>query len=471
MAKGKFFTKKKVIVAIVILAAGALIVPSFLQGGKKTPPLVSVKEASTGDIRSVLSTTGTISARESDTYIAPMSGIKVAQVNVKEGDFVKAGTLLVAFDSTEVERQYRQASLKYDISYYNYLDTIESYEDVQDDLNETKMDIKKLYSDIEDYDDEIAKMQVEVNSATTELNRLHAELQKARDDGRTDDIQFLTSQIAVQTQTLERKNKLLMELMSSLSAKENRLEQKKNTRETYQKQLITDNKQKQLDAQLKLDEIALDIARQNYKAATAGIVAQTDGVVTSLSATENTYVTEGQQLVVISSKDPAVVSVALSRYDLERVALGQQATIKFLNKEYQAVVDKISDFAVASASGTPSVHAELLLQNPDENIKLGLEANVEIITAEKSGVLTIPVETVNTDREGRYVLIAKDGIVVKQYITTGVSSDLLVEVLSGLSQGDLVLYNPPENITPGMEVTTTFEDLSTLGGSYIMMGV
>ena len=468
MAKGKFFTKKKVIVAIVVLAAGALIVPSLLQGGKKTPPLVSVKEASMADIRSVLSTTGTIKARESDTYTAPMSGVKISQVNVKEGDFVKAGTLLIAFDSTEVERQYRQAALKYDVSYYNYLATIDSYDDVQDDLNETKMDIKKLYSDIEDYDDEIASVQAEVNRLTSELKTLYQALEAARGTPLESE---LKDKIDLQSKLLDQKNQLLMDLMNSRTAKETRLEQKKSSRESYEKQLITDNKQKQLDAQLKLDEITLDIARQNYKAATAGIVAQTDGVVTSLKATENTYVTEGQELVVISSKNPAVVSVALSRYDLERVALGQQATVKFLNKEYQALVDKISDFAVASSSGTPSVHAELLLKDPDENIKIGLEANVEILTAEKSGVLTIPVETVSTDKEGRYVLIAKDGIVVKQYITTGVSSDLLVEVLSGLSQGDLVLYNPPEYITPGMEVTTTFEDLSTLGGSYIMMGV
>ncbi len=468
MVKRKFFTKKKIIAGVVLLVAAALVVPSLLRSGNKTPPLVSVKEAAPAEIRSVLSTTGTIASGQTDTYIAPMGSVKVDKVNVKVGDYVTAGTPLISFDSAEVERNYRQAALRYDISYYTYLETVESYEDVTEDLNEAKMDVKKLYSDIEDYDDEIARVQVEVNKNTAKLKELHEQLKNTTDE---DEKLALSGEIDLLNQTLERQNQNLMELMNSLSSKEARLEQKKSARDSYKKQQITDNRQKQLDAQLKLDELALDIARQNYKAATAGIAAKADGVITQLTAVENTYVSEGQQLAVLSSKNPVSALVALSRYDLERIELGQKATVKLLNKEYAAVVEKISEYAEPSSTGTSSVHAELLLTNPDEHIRLGLEANVSIITAEKKGVLSIPVETVSTDKEGRFCYIAEDGIVVKRYITTGVSSDLLIEVVSGLKQGDLVLYNPPEHIVPGMEVTTTFEDISTLGGGYLMMGV
>ncbi len=466
MAKHKFFTKKKIIITVVVLSAAALLARSLLKG-EPPAPLVSVKEASAADLRSVLSTTGTMTAGQTDTYIAPMGNVKVDKVHAKLGDFVKEGTLLVSFDSTEVERIYRQAALAYDVSYYNYLETIANYEDVTEDYNEAKVDIKKLYSDIEDYDDEIARMRVELNKTNLELQTLNQQLMEADPD----DKPAIQNQIDAMTEKLKQQNQTLMELTSSLSTKEARLEQKKSTRDSYQKQQLSDNRQKQLDAQLKLDEIALDVARQNYRAATAGITAKADGVVTQLTAVENTYVTQGQQLLVLSGKDPVSVSVSLSRYDLERVELGQKATIKYLGRQYDAVVEKISDYAAPSTSGSPSVYAELLLQNPDDHIKLGLEANVSIITAEKSGVLTIPVETVSTDKEGRFCYVAEEGIVVKKYITTGASSDTLIEVLTGLEKGALVLYNPPEHIKPGMAVTTTFEDISTLGGNYLMMGV
>ena len=53
---------------------------------------------------------GTVVSEESKTYFSPVNA-KVDKVDFKEGDTVKAGTELVAFDKKDLEREQKKADL------------------------------------------------------------------------------------------------------------------------------------------------------------------------------------------------------------------------------------------------------------------------------------------------------------------------------------------------------------------------
>ncbi|MCR5832058.1 MAG: efflux RND transporter periplasmic adaptor subunit, partial [Lachnospiraceae bacterium] len=76
---------------------------------------------------------------------------------------------------------------------------------------------------------------------------------------------------------------------------------------------------------------------------------------------------------------------------------------------------------------------------PDDRVYLGLEADVVIFTDEKDKVLTISSEGCYTDDYGAYCYLIEDGVVKKQYITTGVRSEESVEVVNGLREGSIVI--------------------------------
>ena len=99
------------------------------------------------------------------------------------------------------------------------------------------------------------------------------------------------------------------------------------------------------------------------------------------------------------------------------------------------------------------MHARVQLDAPDEDIKLGLEANVTIATGEAKNVLSLPIGAVNTDVNGQFCYVVENGAAARRDVTTGLSSDTQVEIASGLSAGDEVILDP-QNVAAGMAVSS-----------------
>ena len=108
--------------------------------------------------------------------------------------------------------------------------------------------------------------------------------------------------------------------------------------------------------------------------------------------------------------------------------------------------------AAANSQGTPVVGAEVHIKNPDDNIFLGVEAKLVIHTASAENVVTIPVEIVNADKQGEFCYVVEDGVVTMRRITTGISSDSMVEVKEGLKDGDQIVYDVTGTVMEGMKV-------------------
>ena len=83
---------------------------------------------------------------------------------------------------------------------------------------------------------------------------------------------------------------------------------------------------------------------------------------------------------------------------------------------------------------------------------MGIEAKVVIYSDKSENVLVVPVETVNSDKNGDFVYIVENNIVVRKDVVTGVSSDTYIEVTDGLNENDQVMTDISIDITEGMEV-------------------
>ena len=118
-------------------------------------------------------------------------------------------------------------------------------------------------------------------------------------------------------------------------------------------------------------------AEKKYEAVLNGVVAGFNGVVSELSVVEGASVQEGTQLMVLESFDNVCVEFQASKYALETLALGQPAEIVISGKNYTGTVSKINHVAEANSSGTPMVAARVHIDNPDENIFLGIDAKLK----------------------------------------------------------------------------------------------
>ena len=199
------------------------------------------------------------------------------------------------------------------------------------------------------------------------------------------------------------------------------------------------------------------LAQETLDEAKKGIVSEFDGIVSNVSVVEGQQTAPGAALFTIENSEKLKVTLSVSKYDLEKIAVGQKAKLTISGKEYEGTVSYVSKIAQTSASGAIMIMADVHIDNPDEAIVLGVEAKVAIETAQVNDAILVPLNSVNYASEGVFCYTVVDGKVKKQSVETGVSDDEHIQILSGLSVGDQVITNITSELQEDMPVVVMEE--------------
>lgn len=196
----------------------------------------------------------------------------------------------------------------------------------------------------------------------------------------------------------------------------------------------------ELAANKNLSDLNAQMTKDDINEGKEGIKAAFSGVVTNVSAVSGGPAAKGAELFTIASNEDVVVEMSITKYDLEKLQEGQTAAITLAGHEYTGTVTSLSRIAQTNAKGTPVITAEIKIDNPDENIYLGLEATVTVNGQEAKDVLVVPTECINSGQDGSFCyVVQEDGVLIKKNVETGLESDDYVEIKSGLEFGDRVV--------------------------------
>ena len=253
----------------------------------------------------------------------------------------------------------------------------------------------------------------------------------------------VTADTSALESALETASDELAELQSDLASEKAIAEADSTslTKEEKEKLKVTDN----------LSELDAKSAEELVKEGKKGITAEFNGIISKADIKQGAAVTQGMELFTIENTDKASVDVTLSKYDYNTVKEGQSVEITLGDNTYQGTVTKMSHIAVQNEKGTPVISATVSIDNPDEDIFLGVDAKVKIYAASAKNVVTLPVEVVNIGKEGSFCYVIEDGLVTKRNITTGISSEDYVEITDGIKEGEEVIADLGD-YTEGMEV-------------------
>ncbi len=287
----------------------------------------------------------------------------------------------------------------------------------------------------------------EVAAAQQALNAVNEQVEKAKADVKVEQ-DYLNDVI----NKLSDYQKRLREANESLADFNENLAKEKGIQSSSEAAQLTGAARAQLSTNQDLNVLNATITKEQVEKGRNGIVAEYSGVVTSVSVVEGGPAVQGSQLFTIASNEDVMVEMNITRYDLEKMEEGQTATITMAGREYTGTVTRLSRLAEKNEKGTPVVKARVKIDNPDENVYLGLEANVSVLGNEAKDVLMVPVETVNTGQDGSFCYVVENGIVVKKNVETGLASDTMVEIVSGLEFGDKVVHSGGMIIEEGMQV-------------------
>lgn len=86
----------------------AVIASQFTSKEKKTGGTVEVVEVVRGDVKEIYNVSGTVDSEKKKVFYSPVNA-PVSQLRAKVGQAVKAGDLLVAFDTSDLEKNNQKA--------------------------------------------------------------------------------------------------------------------------------------------------------------------------------------------------------------------------------------------------------------------------------------------------------------------------------------------------------------------------
>lgn len=215
---------------------------------------------------------------------------------------------------------------------------------------------------------------------------------------------------------------------------------------------LTDAAREKMTITSNLSELKSKNLQELLEEGRKGIQAEFKGVISDAKVTQGATITQGMELFTLQSTQDVCVEANVSKYDFDKVKEGQKAEITLGDKKYKGTVDKVSKIAIPNEKGTPLIGVSVHIDNPDDDIFIGVEAKVTIQASEAKNVPVLPVEVVNIGKEGSFCYVVNKGKIEKKDIETGVTSDSMVEVKSGLKKGDQVIKDMG-NYSEGDSVT------------------
>lgn len=492
--KKKIKRWKIVAIVIVVLIVLYMIIGSLFGGTEDLLPVVDTTEVTEGDITATLETSGIIGSEDTRVYASPVNA-QVGDVPVVVGQQVLKGEYLLTYDTTSLQKSYDIAELQAKAEEATTNDTLAKSSESATDFATSESDIKTLQSQIDTLNAEISNLQAQATGNEVESNNnAHASEELAKLKGELEAItaQMTTLEAKEQQSTISGKEKdTLTQLRKDKKTKEKEISKKEkkikssadiaNNLTNIQAQLTQKNTQL-ADLQSKLAEaqsknaaaeagVLSDAAKANISyskqaskltleqtatdlsKAKAGITADFDGIVTDIQAAAGTMATEGTPLITLASSEQMCVEVAVSKYNLTELKEGQKAVITFQDKEYQGTINYISKVATKNETGAALVAVKVHIDNPDDDLIIGLDAKVNIDLGTAEDVLVAPISAVNSDTQGDFIYVVEEGIVVKKYVTTGMTAKETIEIKSGINKGEKIITSVNSDIAEGIAVT------------------
>jgi len=267
-------------------------------------------------------------------------------------------------------------------------------------------------------------------------------------------------------------------------------------------------------SQANLDNAKANLANAETAYASRIITAPFDGQIGGLLAAVGQSVSSSDSLGTLITSDK-VINVTLNEIDAAKVAAGNPVTISFDSLPGITLTGKLSyiDPLGTVSQGVVSYAVQISIDTQNDQIKTGMTATVSIVTTQHSNTLVVPTSAITTNGGKKYVLVANItssssqmfgknfdnasstrnmGTSTRQFknssstytfsstttqypvvsaeIITGISNNTTTEVLSGLSEGQLIVTKK-STVNSGAAVKSTASAATTntrggLGGGF-----
>ncbi|WP_118973351.1 efflux RND transporter periplasmic adaptor subunit [Taibaiella koreensis] len=190
---------------------------------------------------------------------------------------------------------------------------------------------------------------------------------------------------------------------------------------------------------------------------TTSIVSEIDGTVNVINVKVGEFFNGGQQIQVVNNNDLKLTVNVPENY-ADRVKVGSTLVATLPESNNETITTKVNVSGKVIDPVTRSFYVEGKIPS-DKKLRANQLAMIRIMDYSKPDAITIPVNTLQTDDKGKFVLVAveENGKLTaqKRQVEIGELYGDQLEIKGGLNTGDKLITEGFQSVYDGQRITTS----------------
>jgi len=439
-------SNRKVIFALIILAAGVVMFATGCRSGSgaanantaSEPTVVDVTtaQAVVQPIPQYVEATGSL-ASDAQSDVAPAVSGKIIEVNFDVGSYVTQGSVLIRLDPRDAQIRLEQSRAQ---------------------LEQQKKAAEQAHAN--------------VDQAIANLRQTQARLGVV--DGQNFQIRDFSQvkQVTAQLELAEKELRRAEKLLETGDIPRNVYDQRKAQRDSLLGQLdearsnaavairAINTAQAQVDtaraaaatAQAGVQTAETQVAQAAKGVADTAVLSPISGSVSERNADVGEYISPSvpnSKIATIMRTSTLRVKIDIPEQTIGKVEVGQGVSVQtsaYPDRSFAGTIARISP-GLSTQSRTLTVEAEI--QNVDGLLKPGQFATVRITQSQPENAVMVPTSAVLAVADTNVVFIVKDGAVREQIVQLGLIENNMIQVRTGVVEGDVVATSNLEQLSDG----------------------
>ncbi len=201
----------------------------------------------------------------------------------------------------------------------------------------------------------------------------------------------------------------------------------------------------------------MDLAREDLE--DTQIMAPFSGFISRRLVDPGAFVSQGQMLAIMYQVDPLEISFMIPEKYAARVKYGQEVRVKVTAYPQERFEGRVGFISPSVDESTRNFEVKATIDNSENRLKPGSFASAELVLGYREASMIIPERSLVAVREGYLVFILdrETEQVKSRSVHTGARRPGIVEILEGLSPGELVVVSGHMNLDDGMRIRVVDE--------------
>ena len=172
-----------------------------------------------------------------------------------------------------------------------------------------------------------------------------------------------------------------------------------------------------------------------------------DGILTNVQTIDGEVVSDGNEVFTVSSRN-TYVRGEVNEEDVGEVKPGMKAKVQLYAYRMRTFTARVTSVQPAADPTTQRYTVVLAMNNPPDNLMVGMTGEMNIITGVHENALLVPTRALLVDQ----ALIVNGGIVQPRTVNVGFRTLDFSEALNGLAEGDHVIVSDQDKFHSGQPV-------------------